>query len=99
VIRIFPPLNGAFAEEELPEDEASAADYSIGAQMIYIAFAWSNAESAYQTTLDLAAKHDLGFFNISSQDEEVWLPAKGRLILAHQRGTTSWLKRVRGLFS
>jgi hypothetical protein len=59
VIRLFPPLNGDFAEEELPEDEATAADYSIGTQMIYIAFAWSKAELAYQTTLDLAAKHDL----------------------------------------
>jgi hypothetical protein len=76
VIRFFPPLNGV-------------ADYSIGRQMIYTAFAWSKAELAYQTTLDLAAKHDLGFFNVSSQDEEVWLPTEGRLILVHQRGTTS----------
>ena len=89
VIRLFPPLNGVFAQKELPEDEATAADYSIGTQMIYIAFAWSKAELAYQTTLDLTAKHGLGFFNISSQDEEVWLPAGGRLIPAHQRGTTS----------
>jgi hypothetical protein len=89
VIRFFPTLNGVFAEEELPEDEATAADYSIGRQMIYIGFAWSKAELACQTTLDLATKHDLGFFNISSQDEEVWLPAEGGLILVHQRGTTS----------
>jgi hypothetical protein len=39
VIRFFPPLNGVFAEKELPEDEATAADYSIGKQMIYITFA------------------------------------------------------------
>ena len=89
VIRLFPPLNGVFAEKELPEDEATAADYSIGTQMIYIAFAWSKAELAYQATFDLAAKHHLGFFNISSQDEEVWLPTEGQLILAHQKGTTS----------
>jgi hypothetical protein len=87
VIPFFPPLNGAFAEKELPEDEATAADYSIGKQMIYMSFAWSKAELAYQTTLDLAAKHDLGFFNVSSPGEEVWLPAEGRLILAHQRDT------------
>jgi hypothetical protein len=52
-----------------------------------MSFAWSKAELAYQTTLDLAAKHDLGFFNVSSPGEEVWLPAEGRLILAHQRDT------------
>ena len=87
VIRYFPPLNGVFAEDELPEDEAAAADYSIRRQMIYICFAWSKAELAYQTTLEFAAKHGLGFFNVSSKDEEVWLPAEGRLIPAHQRGT------------
>src|SRR5579859_3720992 len=65
VIQHFPPLSGVFAEKELPDDEATAADYSIGTQMIYIGFAWSKAELAYQTTLDLAAKHDLGFFNVS----------------------------------
>jgi hypothetical protein len=48
--------------------------------------------------LDLAAKHDLGFFNVSSADEEVWLPAAGRLTLAHQGGTTSLLKKARKLF-
>jgi hypothetical protein len=86
MIRYFPPLNGIFAEDELPEDEATAADYSIGRQMIYITFAWSKAELAYQTTSEFAAKHGLGLFNVSSQDEEVWLPAEGRLISAHQRG-------------
>jgi len=98
MIRFFPPLNGAFAEKELPEDETSAADYSIGKQIIYVAFAWSRAELAYQTTLDLAAKHNLGFFNVSSADEEVWLPAAERLMLAHQRGTTTLFKKVEKLF-
>ena len=99
VVRVFPPLNGVHSEKEPPEDEATAADYSIGRQMIYIGFAWSKTELSYQTTFDLVIKHDLGFFNVSSQDEEVWLPAEGRLILAHQRATTSWLKRVTRLFS
>jgi len=97
-IQLFPPLNGVLAERELPKDEATAADYSIGTQMIYIGFAWSKAELAYQTTLDLAAKHGVGFFDVSSADEEVWLPTGGRLMLAHQRGTTSLVKRVGKLF-
>jgi hypothetical protein len=98
IVRSFPPLNGPLAEEELPEVEATAADYAIGEKMIYIAFAWSKAELAYQTTLSTAAKHNLGFFNVSSTDEEVWLPDAGRLVLAHQRRTTGLLKKVGKLF-
>jgi hypothetical protein len=47
------------------------------------------AKLAYQTTLELATKHDLGFFKVSLQDEEVRLPAEGRLVPAHQKGTTN----------
>jgi hypothetical protein len=98
MVRSFPPLNGPLAEEELPEDEATAADYAIGEKTIYIAFAWSKAEVAYQTTLSIAAKHNLGFFNVNSTDEEVWLPTAGRLILAHQRRATGLFKNVGKLF-
>jgi hypothetical protein len=85
-------LNGPLAEEELPEDEPTATDYAIGKKVIYVAFAWSKAELAYQTTLSIAAKHNLGFFDVSSKDEEVWLPAAGRLMLAHQRRSPGLLK-------
>jgi hypothetical protein len=32
-------MNGTLATENLPEDEASASDSSIGTQMIYVGFA------------------------------------------------------------
>ncbi len=94
---LFPPMNGPFAKEELPEEEASASDYSIGKQIIYIAFAWSKAEIAYQTVADLAAKHGLGFFNASSPEEEVWLPKSGRLTLAHKKEPPTWMGRLKEL--
>jgi hypothetical protein len=99
MIRTFPPLNGVFAEEELPADEASASDYSVGKEMIYIAFAWSKADLAYKTTFELAAKHGLGFFNVSSGEQEVWLPGAGALVLAHRKGPPSLSARIRSFFS
>ena len=73
------------AKEELPVDEASATDYSIGKQMIYGCFAWSKAAEAYEAAFELAGKHGVGFFNVSSAGEEVWLPEHGRLVLAHSK--------------
>jgi hypothetical protein len=60
----FPPLNGVDAEKELPEDEDSATDYSIGKHIISAAFACSKVDVAYKTVFELAAKHQVGFFNV-----------------------------------
>ncbi len=98
IIARYPPLNGVLAEEELPEDEASATDYSIGSQIVYAAFAWSKVDEAYKTVFELAAKHQVGFFNVSSDDEEVWLPNESGLTMAHARARPSFLKRLRQLF-
>ena len=87
IIQKFPPLNGPLSSDELPDDEASATDYSIGKSIIYCAFAWSKAELAYTTAFQLAEKHGVGFFNVSSSKSEVWLPASGRLRLAHSGQT------------
>ena len=73
----FPDMN-SLATAEIDPDDGSLSDYSIGKQAIYAGFAWSKAETAYRTTFDLAAKHGLGFFDVSSMDEEVWLPQQAR---------------------
>jgi hypothetical protein len=39
-------MNGPLSKEELPEDEASTADYTIGRNSIYCLFAWSKVEQA-----------------------------------------------------
>jgi hypothetical protein len=85
IIQSFPPLNGPLCRDELPEDETSATDYSVDKSVIYCAFAWSKAELAYETVFGLAQKHGVGFFNVSSGNEEVWLPSKGKLSVAHSK--------------
>ncbi len=98
IAKSFPPLNGGTSDEELPEDEASATDYSIGLQIIYACFAWSKADTSYQTAFDLAAKHGLGFFNVSSDLQEVWLPQDNKLILVHQKTPLTLRDKLRKKF-
>ena len=50
IIRTFPPINGpdALSEEELEEREAEGlpvADYTIGADYIYVSVCWSDADT------------------------------------------------------
>jgi hypothetical protein len=84
MIQTFPALNGPFASNELPEDESSVTDYSIGQSLIYACFRWSKAEQAHEAVFNLAAKHGVGFCDASSDRGEVWLPdGIGGLSLAH----------------
>jgi hypothetical protein len=94
----FPPLNGPFSKEDLPDDESTATDYSIGKSAIYACFAWSKVEPAYQRMFDLAAKHKLGFFNVSSNQEEVWLPIEDKMILTHQKTPPTLFNKLAKLF-
>ena len=75
----FPPMNGPFAPDEamLLADsslEDRLTDYCIGQEVIYMAFAWSAAEGAYELTRDLAQKYGVGFFDASSEEGEILLP-------------------------
>lgn len=77
---IVPPLNGEFAlsDEELVKGEFKEADYSIGREAIYVAFAWSDAEKAYQLVKEKAKEFDLAFFDPSG-DGRVIYPDGGEL--------------------
>jgi len=90
----FPPLNGPFSKEDLPDDESTATDYSIGKSAIYAGFAWSKAEPAYQKMFALTTKHKLGFFNVSSNQEEVWLPVEDKMTLTHQKTTPTLFNKL-----
>ncbi len=79
----FPPMNGEYA----PDDDALAADagledrladYCIGRNVIYVGFAWSVAEEAYEQMLALAGKHDVGFFDVSGNGDII-LPDGSKL--------------------
>jgi hypothetical protein len=86
MIQKYPSMNGPLAPQPLPEDDPRLTDYSVGREIIYAAFAWSVAEDAYKTMFTLAAKHNVGFFNVSSDKGEVWRPnGKGGLELESRR--------------
>ena len=83
MIQTFPLLNGPLAQEELPEDETAATDYSLSQNSIYADFAWSKAKEAHAKTTRLAAKHGIVFFDVSSSKGEIWFPDdNGGLTLA-----------------
>ncbi len=72
MITTFPAINGPYADDDLDSDYAT--DYSIGKDAIYVAFAWSVAEMAYEVTKDIAEKHNVGFFDVSTDDGDILFP-------------------------
>ena len=76
----FPPVS-----EDNPEQLESGTDYTIGRDLIYISFLdWDRIDQAHETVYRLSAKHALGFFDVSSDIAEVWLPDnKEGLRVAH----------------
>lgn len=81
MIQTFPPLNGEDATTDY--DDPRVADYSIGTQLIYVGFGWSQVEPAYEAVHRLAGEHGLGFYDVSSEAGAVWLPNEGSLWLLH----------------
>lgn len=77
MIQTFPAMNGLFASEDA--DNPNISDYSIGKDVIYVAFAWSLAEQAYNKMLELAEKHEVGFFDVSSDNGDILFPENGKL--------------------
>lgn len=78
IIKTYPPMNGPFASDDV--DDPKVTDYSLGRSVIYGAFSWSEVEVANTVVKELAAKHGVGFFDLSSEEGEIWLPiAKGKL--------------------
>ena len=83
--RTFPDINDPEAEAHLQDGDGVLSDYSIGRQFVYAGFAWSKAVAAAGEAERLAKLHGVGFFDVSSDGEEVWLPMNGSLALAHQK--------------
>lgn len=72
MIKTFPPMNGPLASDDV--DDPKVTDYSVGQTVIYGAFSWSQADAAYAHVKGLAAKHRVGFFDVSSNGGDIWLP-------------------------
>ncbi len=78
MIQTFPALNGPFAHDD--DDNPNVADFCIGKDVIYVAFAWSLAEQAYDKMLALAEKHEVGFFDASGENGDILFPNNGKLV-------------------
>jgi len=77
MIQTFPAMNGPFSSQN--DDNPNFSDYSIGKNVIYVAFAWSLAEQAYSKMVELAEKHGVGFFDVSSDNGDILFPDNGKL--------------------
>lgn len=79
LINEYPPLNGELApNDECFDDsdwcdkfESKCTDYSIGTDIIYCSFSWSESDKAYDIVKNLAKKHHIGFFNVSCSNGEI----------------------------
>jgi hypothetical protein len=79
MIKTFPPMNGPLRSSD--PDDPSVTDYSLGRNLIFGAFAGSVAAGAFEKALELAQKHRVGFYNLSDEPGDIWLPGPaGELI-------------------
>lgn len=69
IIKEYPMMNGIYAptEEEIennPELESKLTDYTIDDDLIYMGFAWSEADKACERVEELAYQYGLGYFDM-----------------------------------
>jgi hypothetical protein len=83
--RIFPPMNGIDtpSDDDLEKNEElenRLTDYCIGKDVIYVAFSCLLAKEAYEKMKQLAKQHDVGFFDVSSEDGDIILPDGTKIV-------------------
>lgn len=84
MIETFPAMNGPFASDDI--DDPKLTDYSIGRDVIYPACGWSHAELAFKVMKELAAKHKVGFFDVSGTGDILIPDEEGHLLPLGQKG-------------
>ena len=73
----FPSMNvddEVFEAMEEAGTDNRLTDYSLGSAVIYAAFAYSVSEEAYVAVRRLAAKHRVGFFDVSGKEAKIVFP-------------------------
>lgn len=78
MLHTFPPMYGPFASED--DEGSNVSDYTVGRDVIYVAFALSVADAAYKTMRELAEKHGVGFFDVSRDKGDILFPENGKLV-------------------
>lgn len=97
---VLPAMNGPFAADiDSIEDESLLSDYNCGSSGIYITFAWSKAELAYETTREMARRHSVGFFDVSANDGDIIHDWPQSLSEATRSEKRSWIARFFGRLS
>ncbi|MBT1687378.1 hypothetical protein [Dawidia soli] len=76
MVKVFPAARGPFAHTMYN----NLADYSIGKDIIYVSFSDAAAKAAYTTSLALAGKYEVGFFDVSTENAAILFPENGRLL-------------------
>ncbi len=81
----FAELSAEFPPAQDDADDETGTEYTIGPSLIYLSFLdWDKIDRAHEAVFNLAGKHGLGFFDVSSDLAEAWLPdKKGGLRIAH----------------
>jgi hypothetical protein len=74
MIESFPAMNGPYASDDV--DNPELTDYSVGKDVVYAAFAWSQADSAFASMVSIAKKHNVGFFDVSADEGAIVIPSK-----------------------
>ena len=91
----FPALNGPYSPADIEDriDDDVITDYCIGKDVIYSGFRWSAAEKAYPKMLELANKHEVGFYDPSGDGIIMFPNENGTLESINQKAETkSWWK-------
>ena len=86
ITKSFPNLNGPGVSDD--EIGPRHTDYSLGKSVIYAAFAWPEAETAYPLVRELAVEHQVGFFDASCDEPEVEIYFPGEVLRPPSGG--SW---------
>lgn len=81
----YAELAAEFPAAQDDTEEGTGTEYTIGSALIYMSFLdWDKIDRAHEAVFSLAGKHGLGFFDVSSDLAEAWLPdKKGGLRIAH----------------
>ncbi|MBE1526464.1 hypothetical protein GGC65_000920 [Sphingopyxis sp. OAS728] len=78
MLATFPAMNGPDAADRPDDspvwDDLHLTDYSIARHAIYCAFSWSVGEEALAAVPQLAAKHEVGFFDVSADAGQIRFP-------------------------
>ena len=75
MIETFPAMNGPHASDD-DDDNEKLTDYSLGKDVIYSCFSWSQVDPAFQHMVALAKKHGAGFFDVSADDGAIVFPGE-----------------------